>query len=135
MLITWRSLSPFLHNVRHTVGYLTGNSGIYFIEYDSGQLLPLGYHRLDRQHDTGNLCLKLPKIFCNAPFLAEKPSAPCAPALRVPILPETNIRHSNGIKRTPRLTGCGQYQFGQYRGLLFTLRLRWTSVLQSVHPK
>ena len=47
--------SHFLHNVRHTVGNLTGYSCIYFIKYNSGQFHRTGYHRLNGQHDTCNL--------------------------------------------------------------------------------
>ena len=48
------AVAHLLHHVRHTVGYFTGDSGIYFIKYDGRQLDGSGNHRLDRKHDTGD---------------------------------------------------------------------------------
>ena len=38
------AISHFLHNVRHTIGYLAGDSGIYFVEYNGRKLDGTGYH-------------------------------------------------------------------------------------------
>ena len=47
-------VAHFLHHVRHAVGYLTGDAGIYFIKYDSRQFHGSGNQCFDRKHDTGN---------------------------------------------------------------------------------
>ena len=42
----------FLHHIRHTVGYFTGNSGIDLIKYNCRQFHRTGDHRFDRKHHT-----------------------------------------------------------------------------------
>ena len=49
------TLAHLLHYIRHTVGYFTGHTGVYFIEYNGGKFHSPCYHCLDGQHDTGYL--------------------------------------------------------------------------------
>ena len=46
-------LAHLLHDIRHAVGYLAGDSGIYFVEYNSRKLDGTGYHCFDGEHDAG----------------------------------------------------------------------------------
>ena len=46
-------LAHLLHDIRHAVGYLAGDSGIYFVEYNGRKLDGTGYHCFDGEHDAG----------------------------------------------------------------------------------
>ncbi len=46
-------LTHLLHDICHAVGYLAGNSGIYFVEYNGGELDSTSYHCFNGEHDAG----------------------------------------------------------------------------------